>query len=176
MLSDEIQAWKNNFFIPTRLECDASPEWFSNYTCNIKPVSRTRKIIIARAEIRKPINKIFVKIQVFKRFSGWQPYLINHLFEACAFLGGKKTSNILYNNFYKIIKPLFDKYTNINHECPYNGTVELYEVDYNKIDIPTAKGTIFPSGYYKAVGKIYEANNSYIGSAVFQGIVKETQT
>ncbi|XP_055377867.1 uncharacterized protein LOC129609773 [Condylostylus longicornis] len=173
VLSNEIQAWKNNLLIPTRLECDASPEWFSNYTCHIKPVSRTKKIIVAWGIIKKPINKVFMHVQIFKRFNGWQPYLINESFEGCELLDGKKSSNSFHNYIYKISKPLLDKYTNINHPCPYNGTVELYEVDYNKVDVPAAKGTVFPSGYYKVIAKVHEANNSIIGTGVLQGIVKE---
>ncbi|XP_055383364.1 uncharacterized protein LOC129613371 [Condylostylus longicornis] len=169
ILSEIRASKKTNFFVPTRLDCHLSSNLFSNYTCLLKAISRTKKIVGLRGVLAKPVNKLFVNYQLYKRYNGWQPFLMNYTFEFCNFLkDGKGLASHFYNYLYKPALPLLSKYTNINHPCPYNGTIELYEVDLNLAFKENVENLLVPSGYYKAKIEFQNSRNLPISTIIFQ--------
>ncbi|XP_055390057.1 uncharacterized protein LOC129619020 [Condylostylus longicornis] len=111
----EILAWEKNIFEPTRLECIRNPERISNCTGLIKHESRNKKVISFQVDLVKPINAAFLTVQLYKRFNGWQPYMVNFTSNFCEFMKSGKANYVV-----KLMAPIFFEHSNVNHSCPYN--------------------------------------------------------
>ncbi|KAH8293049.1 hypothetical protein KR054_011937 [Drosophila jambulina] len=89
--------------------------WFLFHECRLKAVSREKVILNMNATVLHSVNNIVVDANVFKRESGFKPWLIKARVDCCRFM--RKN----YNPVAKIVFGLFKEFTNINHTCPYVG-------------------------------------------------------
>ncbi|XP_020810606.1 uncharacterized protein LOC110185933 [Drosophila serrata] len=100
----------------TNLVCESyNKSWFEFHECRLKAVWRDRVLMNLNGTILHPAYNIQAKGQLFKRESGYKPWLYKAEIDCCRFL--RKA----YYMPAKIIYTLFQEFTNINHTCPYVG-------------------------------------------------------
>ncbi|KAH8313598.1 hypothetical protein KR067_008613, partial [Drosophila pandora] len=98
----------------TNLVCMSYNEsWFVFHYCQLKAVSRDKVVLYANGTILHPASFISIHGKVFKKESGYKPWLLESKLDACRFL---KRS---YDPFAKIVYGFFKDFTNMNHTCPY---------------------------------------------------------
>ncbi|KAH8248355.1 hypothetical protein KR032_002002, partial [Drosophila birchii] len=100
----------------TNFECATYNEsWFVFHNCRLKAVGRNKVILNMNGTILHPAHHIIMHYQVFKKESGYKPWLLDSPLDACRFLRKK------YDPFGNILYNLFRDFSNINHTCPYMG-------------------------------------------------------
>ncbi|KAH8243776.1 hypothetical protein KR032_010063, partial [Drosophila birchii] len=112
--------------------------WFQYHECRLKAVSREKVIMNINGTVLHSVNNIFVEAQIFKRESGYKPWLFKAKLDGCRFM--RKN----YHPAAKILFGLFKEFTNINHTCPYVGP-QLIMGFYLKPELLILP---FPSGDY----------------------------
>ncbi|KAH8293050.1 hypothetical protein KR054_011986, partial [Drosophila jambulina] len=118
--------------------------WFLFHECRLKAVSREKVIMNMNATILHSVNNIFVDVDVFKRESGFKPWLIKARVDGCRFM--RKN----YNPVAKIIFSFVKDFTNINHSCPYVVSLPLVLMFLLKdtIYIFLCQGSVILRGFY----------------------------
>ncbi|KAH8376914.1 hypothetical protein KR093_002196, partial [Drosophila rubida] len=100
----------------TNAVCDSyNKSWVVINNCRIRAVSRSKNTFNFNGTIIHPSHNIFVEGQLFKRASGYKPWLFKATIDACRF--AKKS----YNPVAIIVYNLFKQFSNLNHTCPYVG-------------------------------------------------------
>ncbi|KAH8385081.1 hypothetical protein KR200_003466, partial [Drosophila serrata] len=100
----------------TNFECGTYNEsWFVFHNCRLKAVGRNKVLLNMNGTILHPAHHIVMHYKVFKKESGYKPWLLENQIDACRFMRNKKdpVGNILHS--------LFKDFSNINHTCPYMG-------------------------------------------------------
>ncbi|XP_020806451.1 uncharacterized protein LOC110182697 [Drosophila serrata] len=112
--------------------------WFQFQECRLKAVSRDKVLLNMNGTILYPVNKAQIQGKLFKRESGYKPWLLDIQIDACRFM--RKN----YNTAAKLIFNIFKEFTDINHTCPYLGPVHLrgFYLQPELLKLP------FPSGQY----------------------------
>lgn len=109
-----------------KFECSQYNEFCSIMECNTKPVSRHSVVLNLRCDLKKTIEQAKIRITLHvKLLNSYKQFLIDKLDDVCEFMSGKSSSKIL--NFFL---PPVQKYSNLNHTCPYDGSL-------NVVDFPT---------------------------------------
>ncbi|XP_068150785.1 uncharacterized protein [Drosophila tropicalis] len=90
--------------------------WVIIHTCRLKAVQRDRTTFNFNGTILKEARDIELHMRVFKRASGYKPWLFHVEMDACRYL--RKP----YNPFGILVFNLYKEFTNFNHSCPYIGT------------------------------------------------------
>uniref|UniRef100_A0A1I8PQ42 MD-2-related lipid-recognition domain-containing protein n=1 Tax=Stomoxys calcitrans TaxID=35570 RepID=A0A1I8PQ42_STOCA len=84
----------------TNLKCEEYHPDFANF-----PICR----------LKMPVTNVTINLSMFKKLSGYRPFLNNVTFDFCKFMLNRKhvpVANLFYN--------VFANDSNINHTCPYN--------------------------------------------------------
>ncbi|KAH8336320.1 hypothetical protein KR059_001012, partial [Drosophila kikkawai] len=89
--------------------------WFQFHECRLKAVSREKVIFNLNGTVLHPTNNVFAHGNLYKRESGYKPWLVREVVDWCRFM--RKN----YNPAAKIFFSLFKEFTNINHTCPFVG-------------------------------------------------------
>ncbi|XP_017042959.1 uncharacterized protein LOC108089293 [Drosophila ficusphila] len=120
----------------TNVLCGSYNEtWVRINHCRLKAINRQRTVFNFNATFLYPTRDIWVHYQLFKRESGYKPWLINAKIDGCRFLRKPYDSiGILMFNIYK-------DFSNFNHTCPYYGDVVLKNMylstDKMRLPMPT---------------------------------------
>ncbi|KAH8250948.1 hypothetical protein KR032_001794, partial [Drosophila birchii] len=80
---------------------------------------------------------------LFKRVSGYRPFMFNVTVDACRFLNNTK-SNPLASYFLEFLKP----YSNMNHTCPFDHDLIVDKISVGFINHQVTKVLPFPEGAY----------------------------
>ncbi|KAH8305492.1 hypothetical protein KR018_011945, partial [Drosophila ironensis] len=112
--------------------------WVTFEYCRLKAVSRDRVLLNVNAVVLHPANDVSVHVKMWKKASGFKPWLFDNNIDACRFF--KNT----YDPFFKIVYNIFKDFSNINHTCPFLGpqTVKNFYLRPERLKLP------FPSGDY----------------------------
>ncbi|XP_016975330.1 uncharacterized protein LOC108041810 [Drosophila rhopaloa] len=141
-------ASENNGDITTRhtnVKCEAFDKLYLEVvTCRLKVLGRG---IIAEnihfKILKLPIRNITINFSVYKKLSGYHPFLFNVTFDFCHFLRHPNPLSV-FHLFYKALMP----YTNLNHTCPINvSSHDFILKDFVLADEMYAK-IPFPKGSY----------------------------
>ncbi|XP_016982172.1 uncharacterized protein LOC108046794 [Drosophila rhopaloa] len=112
--------------------------------CYLKSVNRSYKYASMKTKLYKtPINDATVNLAVFKRMSGYKPFLYNVTVDGCKFLKHKKSypvANYLYS--------LFGSHSNMNHSCPYDHDIIVDKLTTDFLNSQVTKVLPFPEGDY----------------------------
>lgn len=87
--------------------------WFIFHNCRLKAVSRDKVVLNSNGTILHAAHNIQVQGKMFKRASGFKPWLIDTKIDVCRFVRNN------YDPFAKMIYNLFKDFSNFNHTCPY---------------------------------------------------------
>ncbi|KAH8324529.1 hypothetical protein KR074_009582, partial [Drosophila pseudoananassae] len=123
----------------SNLVCKSYNEsWVIFNHCRLKAVSRERILLNANATVIYPTNDIGLHIKMWKKESGFKPWLLDSTIDCCRFM--KKT----YNPFANIVFNIYKEFSNFNHTCPYEG-LQIVKDFYLR---PELVRLPFPSGEY----------------------------
>ncbi|KAH8293039.1 hypothetical protein KR054_010554 [Drosophila jambulina] len=112
--------------------------WFQFHECRLKAVSREKVVLNVNGTILHSVNNIETEGKMFKRASGFKPWVMASRVDACRFM--RKN----YDPVAKLIFGLFKEFTNINHTCPYVGS-QIVKGFYLRPELLLLP---FPSGEY----------------------------
>ncbi|XP_034665150.1 uncharacterized protein LOC117899325 [Drosophila subobscura] len=129
----------------TNFKCTSLDKEFTEFEyCYIKSINRTYKYLSFRANLLKtPVTKIKLNFSLFKRFSGYRPFLYNMTVDSCRFLAKQKSYPVaafFYN--------LFKDSSNMNHTCPYDHDLILDQLTATFLNHQFTKVLPFPEGDY----------------------------
>ncbi|KAH8236438.1 hypothetical protein KR026_002167, partial [Drosophila bipectinata] len=129
----------------TNIICNSLDEQFASIDyCFLKSVNRTYKYASLKVKLHKvPVEKIKINFAIYKRLNGYKPFLYNVTFDACKFLKNRKI-----NPVGSFLVDLFESYSNMNHECPYNHDVFVEKAPASSIRDKLTKVLPFPPGSY----------------------------
>ncbi|EDX06795.1 GD10898 [Drosophila simulans] len=123
----------------TNVKCEVLDKSFAEFSiCKLNVLGRG--IIAENVYIKMlklPIQKISVNFAVYKKLSGYHPFLFNVTVDFCHYMKHPNPMNI-FHYFYTAVKP----YSNFNHSCPYNHDIlvkdfVLTDQMFAKIPLPT---------------------------------------
>ncbi|XP_037913599.1 uncharacterized protein LOC119653139 [Hermetia illucens] len=137
----------------TRIDCrvcECGKADIKNLTCRIKAMSRSRTAIFAEAFLMRPFDDVLVHMQIFKRNSvRYLPFMVNVTFFPCKYFEGSD------NTFYaKFMINWINKYSNINHSCPYSDRIFADNLEPFAEKIPV----FAPAGDYRLDLHFYQSN------------------
>ncbi|KAH8247327.1 hypothetical protein KR038_002456, partial [Drosophila bunnanda] len=129
----------------SNLKCVSwDPEWIDFEYCYLKAFNRSFKYLSLKAKLYKlPVNEMKVNFELFKRYSGYKPFLYNISVDACKVVKNPKAHPI-FAFFYS----LFSRYSNMNHSCPYKEDVLLDRLPIEHVNNQFTKVLPFPPGDY----------------------------
>ncbi|KAH8257265.1 hypothetical protein KR038_006350, partial [Drosophila bunnanda] len=87
--------------------------WIRINLCRLKAISRHKAVFNMNITFLQPTKDIVVHYRIFKRESGYKPWLLNVKIDGCRFL--RKPYNALGIMLFNIYKD----FSNINHTCPF---------------------------------------------------------
>ncbi|XP_026834217.1 uncharacterized protein LOC113564053, partial [Drosophila erecta] len=129
----------------TNVKCTSFDKEFSDFEyCYLKSVNRSYKYLSVKCNMLKtPVTKIKVNVALFKRFSGYRPFMYNGTVDFCRFL--KNPSSSPFVNFWYGIAV---NYSNLNHSCPYNHDLRLEKLPVDVVNYQLTEVLPFPEGDY----------------------------
>ncbi|XP_070074004.1 uncharacterized protein [Drosophila takahashii] len=129
----------------TNVVCTSLDKKFDDFEyCFLKSVNRTYKYLSLKVNLFKiPITKVKVKGILYKRFSGYRPFMFNVTVDACRFLKDTN-SNPIVNYFLNFFRP----FSNINHTCPFDHDLIVEKVPIDFVNHQVTKVLPFPEGDY----------------------------
>ncbi|XP_070853035.1 uncharacterized protein [Drosophila suzukii] len=97
-------------------ECKTyNQSWFVFQHCRLKAVSRDRVLLNMNGTVLHPVHNIHLHAKMFKRASGFKPWLLDSTIDVCRFVRKH------YDPFIGIVFNIFKEFSNFNHTCPYVG-------------------------------------------------------
>ncbi|XP_053954821.1 uncharacterized protein LOC128861000 [Anastrepha ludens] len=107
----------NSYVKFTNIQCTALDKPFADFQkCRLSIPKRGVVALSIHVKLFQiPVNNVSINLSLFKRASGYRPFLYNVSTDFCAFMANR--------NRFPFLKIFFDivlKDSNINHTCPYN--------------------------------------------------------
>jgi len=97
----------------TNVMCGSyNKSWVIINQCRLKAIGRHKIVFNFNATFIYPTTDISVRYQLFKRESGYKPWLVNVNIDACQFLRRP------YDAIGVMIYKFYSEFSNINHTCP----------------------------------------------------------
>ncbi|EDW44260.1 uncharacterized protein LOC6616347 [Drosophila sechellia] len=129
----------------TNVQCESLDKNFALIEyCYLKSVNRSYKYVSIKVNLLKlPIYKVKIRFGLYKRLTGYKPFLYNATLDACKFLKSPN-SNPVALFFYNCFK----EYSNMNHTCPFKHDIVLDKMPYHSINNKFTKILPFPEGNY----------------------------
>ncbi|XP_022226976.2 uncharacterized protein LOC111077134 [Drosophila obscura] len=129
----------------TNIICNCVDEKFCAMDyCYLKSVNRSYKYLSVKVHLlQPPITNAKVNFAMYKRFSGYKPFLYNITVDGCKLLKNRKY-NPVANYFFGFFKTL----SNLNHSCPYHEDIIVDKVTSNIINHHATAVLPFPEGDY----------------------------
>jgi len=95
-------------------ECKTyNQSWFVFQHCRLKAVSRDRVLLNMNGTVLHPVHNIHLHAKMFKRASGFKPWVLDSFIDGCRFM--RKHND----PFIAIIYNMANEFSNINHTCPF---------------------------------------------------------
>ncbi|EDW96683.2 uncharacterized protein Dyak_GE24759 [Drosophila yakuba] len=129
----------------TNLQCTSLDKTFADFEfCYLRSVNRSYKYITLKVNLFKtPVTKVKFNGILYKRFSGYRPFMFNITLDACRFLRNPE-SNPVGKYFFEF----FNSHSNLNHSCPYDHDLFLDKVPIDFVNHRVTKVLPFPEGDY----------------------------
>ncbi|XP_037944249.1 uncharacterized protein LOC119677052 [Teleopsis dalmanni] len=101
----------------TNIKCVEFDRPFASFNdCRLKIIQRGIVALNLHVVLHQvPVNNVSVNVNLFKKASGYRPFLYNITADFCEFMANRKRFPVL-----NIVLNSFTKSSNINHTCPYN--------------------------------------------------------
>jgi len=112
------------------------------HTCRLKAIRRDRVLLNINGTILHPADNISIHAQIFKKASGFKPWLLNAKVDGCRFMRRN------YNPIIGIIFDLFQDFSNINHSCPFVVSIHRITFKYYIYNTPSSQGPQVVKDFY----------------------------
>ncbi|XP_059223886.1 uncharacterized protein LOC131997250 [Stomoxys calcitrans] len=165
-----IYSYSEEYIKTTKIECAPSPKYFYNHSCRLKPINRYKTLAFMDTYIRDALRNVSVNIGVYARndVNLYKPFLINTTQNLCWFLEKK-----FWGPYLRIFIDVISKYSNVNHSCPFTGSLFVKNLFIDRKVIPVA----FPRGAYKILLIFYEGYPlDYMGTVAYYVDLLEKRT
>lgn len=116
---------------------------------------QTEQTISLGCDLKKPIDDMKFRVIVFSK--ELQANLIDLEEDFCGFMSGKKDAKVL-----AVMMPFIKQHSNIDHKCPYSGSVELKEMPLGSHLLASHD---IPSGDYVANAVVYSNGMAMINNS-----------
>lgn len=110
--------------------------------CNVSKPNRHIQLINIGCELSEPQDKIHVRVQLFRRYNRFQPFLLDAVMDACKYMGGSRGNQLLA----EFVIPKVVSCSNFNFPCPYNGKLWIRNFT---LDFQFAENMQAPEGQYR---------------------------
>ncbi|XP_075169044.1 uncharacterized protein LOC142241187 [Haematobia irritans] len=133
----------------TNLICRPSPKYFHNHSCVLKAVNRYKAVAKMECLAKDKLTNLTANIALFARNSAniYNPFLINFTLNVC-----KMFDKHLQGPYGKITSAILTRYTNVNHSCPYTGSLIAKNLYVDASMLPF----VLPQSSYKLTLNIYD--------------------
>lgn len=124
------------------LQCQFQNDYCAKTSCIMTPHNnkQTEQTATVSCELKKPIDDMRFRIIIFAK--ELQANLVDIEEDFCGFMNGKGDAKVL-----AVLMPFIKEHSNINHPCPYTGSVEIKELPLGS-HLLESHGTDIPSGDY----------------------------
>ncbi|XP_041449108.1 uncharacterized protein LOC111076998 [Drosophila obscura] len=144
--TNNYNTWKNACRVEfTNIKCNSTDLDFSDFEyCYLKSVNRSYKYASLKVKLFQiPITKVSMRFGLYKRFSGYRPFLYNFTVDCCKFKKNKKSLPIV-----RFFHDIINEYSNMNHSCPYNHDIVLEKLTIAHVNDRFVNVLQFPEGDY----------------------------
>ncbi|XP_017071945.1 uncharacterized protein LOC108108403 [Drosophila eugracilis] len=92
-----------------------------------------------------PLKNLQINFSMFRKFSGYRPFMYNVTVDFCEFIRHPKRSP-----WFSIVHSAMFNFTNLNHSCPYDVGILVYVlISFNMVlNDQMLEKTPFPTGSY----------------------------
>ncbi|XP_037718574.1 uncharacterized protein LOC119552808 [Drosophila subpulchrella] len=120
----------------TNVNCGSyNKTWIRINHCRLKAINRHKTVFNFNATFLHPTRDIIVHYQLFKRASGYKPWLFNVRIDGCKYLRRP------YNAIAIFLFSIYKDFSNINHTCPLYGDIVIKDMylstDVMRLPLPT---------------------------------------
>uniref|UniRef100_A0A1I8N6F7 Uncharacterized protein n=1 Tax=Musca domestica TaxID=7370 RepID=A0A1I8N6F7_MUSDO len=99
----------------SNLKCKSFDEEMAVFQeCRLRVVRRGLSAATVHIKVLRPITELMVNVAIYKKASGYKPFLYNTTYDLCRW----KTGGI-QNVLARIANNFIAEFSNINHTCPY---------------------------------------------------------
>ncbi|XP_016955095.1 uncharacterized protein LOC108027980 [Drosophila biarmipes] len=144
----------------TNFECKTyNQSWFVFHHCRLKAVNRERVLLNVNGTILHPAHNIQLHAKIYKKASGFKPWLIDSKVDACRFMRKR------YDPFLGIVFNIFQEFSNINHTCPYVGlqVVKDFYLRAERLNLPVPSGEyLLAMQWYFDKKRQFDTNVSFV--------------
>ncbi|XP_036672430.3 uncharacterized protein [Drosophila suzukii] len=132
----------DSLFKVTNIKCQCYDKTFCDFPqCELKVLGRGKVGIFIYTKIYQlPIKKVLVNLSLFRKFSGYRPFMYNVTVDFCDYMRNPKRFPWL-----GVVHDTMLNSTNVNHSCPYNHDLIVSKMVLSDIML---KKTPFPTGSY----------------------------
>uniref|UniRef100_A0A6P4EWE2 Uncharacterized protein LOC108044774 n=1 Tax=Drosophila rhopaloa TaxID=1041015 RepID=A0A6P4EWE2_DRORH len=132
----------NSLFKVTNIKCQCYDKTFCDFPqCELKVLGRGKVGIFIYTKIHQlPIKKVLVNLSLFRKFSGYRPFMYNLTVDFCNFIKNKDRFP-----WFNIVHDSISNFSNVNHSCPYNHDLIVSKMVLSDLML---KKTPFPTGSY----------------------------
>lgn len=142
-----VTAPENNIFFE-RIEYKVFDQNLTTHVfCEMRPIASNVFRLNTTVIWARPIHKIWIRSTLYYKYATYQKCLINFEFEACSFLDGSETNQLLqmaldnYNMF--LAEP--EANSNFNMSCPFENISHL---SHSKLNMSKFVAPLMPAGRY----------------------------
>ncbi|XP_016964806.1 uncharacterized protein LOC108034432 [Drosophila biarmipes] len=144
----------------TNVNCGSyNKSWIRINHCRLKAINRHKTVFNFNATFLHPTRNIIVHYQLFKRESGYKPWLVNIRIDGCKYL--RKP----YDAIATLLFSIYKDFSNINHTCPLYGDIFIKDMylstDVMRLPLPTGD-------YLLAIDWIFYGNPQFATNVSFQ--------
>ncbi|KAH8406838.1 hypothetical protein KR222_005761 [Zaprionus bogoriensis] len=129
-------------FLVSRVECktlDPSFCFFKKCEMTTNESGQAKFHFHIAMRYKKPVNDVTTSVSLFKISKTYRLPIFNESFDFCAFMHNRSSSKV-----FAFIATQFEKFSNINHTCPYQHDIIVRGVD----DELLVNGIPAPNGKY----------------------------
>lgn len=130
----------------------------------VKRIDRNHIKIDAWVNTSAPLSNIIVKARAFHKYNTYQPFGGEVSENVCGWLNGSFRSFVT-----EWIMPKMLRYTNLNHPCPYTGSI-YFKADNVSVD-EYAFPLLVPAGRYRLDLYVWDGDRDHLGNiSVFAAV------
>lgn len=122
--------------------CTNVTEYCSSTTCGVtKPTVRQSATLHYSCTLKTPVHAVQIRVVLYYKFVVYQQFMVDIVVDFCGYMSGKVPSFVL-----DIVMPVIMPISNLNHTCPYDGTVTFTNLE---IDDRLMDNKVLPPGKYR---------------------------
>lgn len=132
-----------------RIQCPAASACSQIY-CNLTRSQRNRpQLLNLGCTMNRTIDNVHVHLKMYSHWIGYRNALIDMTVDFCAFMADSSGSNPMV----AAALPYFQRYTNVNHSCPYADELRMRDMP---MDAGWLAGSLMPTGRYRGDWRFFE--------------------